>query len=132
MDRTLFAAGFIRRHFPRIKSADVPDLERRQISSSLHHLGRISEEEGDFDGAESHYRASLCLNRRIHGQDADHPDIASSLHQLGGILDKKGDFDEAELQYGAVLCMNRHIHGEDADHPSIAASLHELGHILEE
>ncbi len=48
------------------------------------------EQKGDFDAAESQHRASLDMQRRIHGEDADHPSIATSLNQLGMILQEKG------------------------------------------
>ncbi len=61
------------------------------IAHSLHQLGIISQKKGDFDGANGHYRASLDMERRIHGEDADHPNIATSLDQLAMILQKKGN-----------------------------------------
>ncbi len=54
------------------------ELGRSQIAVSLHQLGRILQEKGDFDGAESQYRASLDIERSIHAEDADHPGIAIS------------------------------------------------------
>ncbi len=48
---------------------------------------------GDIEGAESHYRSSLCMQRLIQGEDADYPDIAAALRQLGSIVLEKGDFD---------------------------------------
>ncbi len=71
------------------------------------------------------------MNRRIYGEDADHPKIAVSLHELGSILQDKGDLDGAESQYRASLSMKRRIYGEDADHPGISASLHQLGLVLQ-
>ncbi len=79
---------------------------------------------------ESQYRASLCMERRIHGEDADHPSIAISLHQLGSVLKQKGDFDGAVSQYGASLRMMRRIHGNDAVHPVIDSAEQNLIMIL--
>ncbi len=38
---------------------------------------------GDIDRAELQYRASVDMNRRMHGDDEDHPSIACSLRNLG-------------------------------------------------
>ncbi len=108
--RMFFGACLVCPRFQR-----MTELEYSQIAASLHKLAMVLENKGDFDGAESQYRASLNMNRRIHGEDADHPDIARSLHQLAMILQKKGDFDEAEVQYRASLDMMRRIHGEDLE-----------------
>ncbi len=62
------------------------------------------EEKGNFDGAGSQYRKSLCMRQSILGRDTDHPGIASSRHQLGVILQKKEDFSGAESQYRASFC----------------------------
>ncbi len=67
----------------------ITQLESSQIASSLRCLGMILQEKGDFNGAESQYRASLDMKRRILGEDADHPHIAASLHNLGYILQEK-------------------------------------------
>ncbi len=80
--RTSFAVGIIRHHFQRNKRVEGADLECMLHASSLHHLGVILQEKGEFDGAETQYRSSLCMNRRMHGEDADHPDIAVSLKHL--------------------------------------------------
>ncbi len=75
------------------------------MASSLHELGMILQKKGDLDEAESQYRASHCVDRRIHGEDAVHPDIATSMHQLGEFLLLKGDLDGAESQDRASLFM---------------------------
>ncbi len=83
------AARLICLHVKRIKSVGSTEVEHSQIASSLHHLGIVLQDKGDLDGAESQYRASLCMKRRIHGEDADHPDIAVSLHELGRYCNRK-------------------------------------------
>ncbi len=105
--RTSFAAGIIHHHFQRNKRVEEADLECMLHASSLHHLGVILQEKGEFDGAETQYRSSLCMNRRMHGENADHPDIATMLNQLGAVLQKKGDISGAESYYLASLCMRR-------------------------
>ncbi len=86
MWRMSCAAGLLRPCFHGMKSVDDAEL-----AGSLHQLGNALQKKGDFDEAETHFRASLCMKRRIHGEDTDHPDIAGSLHGLGIVLQKKGD-----------------------------------------
>ncbi len=47
------------------------------------------------------------MQRRIHGEDADHPDIAVSLHELGRVLQQKEGLE------GSNLCSVRVHVGED-------------------
>ncbi len=106
------------------KMRDMSELRVRCIS-----WGRIMEEKGHLDKAKSKYRASLRMQRRIHGKHGDHPGIASALYQLGRILEEKEDLDGAETHYRMSLRMMQRI--VNADDPVIAALLHELGTILE-
>ena len=68
------------------------------------------------------------MNRRIHGEGADHPSIAASLNQLGRRdARERGQYDVEEEWYRRSLGMKKRIHGEGVDHPSIAALVHQLG-----
>ncbi len=87
------AARLIGLHIERTKSVDNTELEHSQTAWSQHELGRVLEAKGDLDGAESQYRASLCMKRRIHGENVDHPDIGASLHELGRVLQQQGDLE---------------------------------------
>ena len=70
------------------------------------------------------------MQRRIHGDDADHADLASLLHAIGNVLDRKGDYGGALERFQSSLEMERRIHGDDADHAGIASLLHAIGKVL--
>lgn len=65
-----------------------PSYDHPQFVASLHQIGRVCEEEGNYDAAEK--------LRRAHGHNADHVDIATSLHDLGILLLERGQLDEVE------------------------------------
>ena len=95
------------------------------IAATLHELGCLSQDAGDFKQAKQHFDESLRMGRSLHG-DKDHPDIAGTLYTLGHLFQHAGDLKQAKQHFDESLRMNLSLHG-DKDHPDIAATLHALG-----
>ena len=75
------------------------------IAATLHELGEVSREAGDFPEAKQYLEESLRMNRSLHG-DRDHPDIAAALRALGTVSRAAGDLPEAKQYldvFGGVL-----------------------------
>ena len=56
---------------------------------------------GRYALAESHYRATLALDQRLHG--SEHPDVASSLSNLASVLERQGKYEAAESLFRQAL-----------------------------
>lgn len=61
------------------------------------------------------------MEKRIYGQDADHPNIAGSLHHLGTVSEKKGILDAAEEWYKHSYEKKKRIYGSFAKHYLLTA-----------
>eukprot|EP00913_Durusdinium_trenchii_P024057 g22593.t1 len=59
-------------------------------ASTLHALGYVSRQTGDFQQARQYLEQSLKMKHALHG-DKDHPDTAATLHELG--YDRQKEFD---------------------------------------
>ncbi|MGD2092498.1 MAG: tetratricopeptide repeat protein [Candidatus Aminicenantes bacterium] len=100
------------------------DEERNHIkgvSSSLHQVGRISQEKGDYDEALKQYQKALEISEKI----GDIKGVSSSLHQVGMIYQDKGDYDEALKQYQKSLEIKEKI----GDIPGLALSMGQMGNL---
>ncbi len=86
------------------------------------------EQQGDVDAAETHFRESLAMYRRLFGDG--HPHVAGSLRGLAGLLQGKGDYEAAERLLVEALSMDRRLLGEE--HSAVAENLHGLAALLRE
>ncbi len=100
-----------------------PDTAR-----SLHHLARLREAQGDYEGAEEQYRRALTSARRSLG--AEHPDVAAMLNGLADALHGQGKYEAAETFYREALELRRQILGDDD--PAVAETLNHLGLLYHE
>lgn len=64
-------------------------LTNPDISKILHCLGSVVEQKGDFSEALKWCNQSLKMDKRIHGNNANHTSIAASLHFLGNVAAAK-------------------------------------------
>ena len=64
-------------------------------AGTLHNLGVIVQERGQFDEAEAWYRKSLKIKEKLKDEYGQ----ASTLHQLGTIAQERRQFDKARNLY---------------------------------
>jgi hypothetical protein len=84
-----------------------------------------------LDRAQALYRCSLAMKRRLHGDDADHPDVAASLANLAEVLREQGELSESARLHRESLAMRRRLHGDDADHSEVVASPSNVRSVVE-
>jgi hypothetical protein len=70
------------------------------------------------------------MDRRLHGDDTDHPDVAASLNNLALVLRDQGDLSESARLHRESLAMPRRLHGDDTDNRDVARSLRCLAKVL--
>jgi tetratricopeptide (TPR) repeat protein len=75
------------------------------VSSSLHQLGNLAEDTGDYDEARKLYQQSLEIDQQL----GDKSGVSSSLHQMGMLAQDTGDYDEARKLYRQSLEINQQL-----------------------
>jgi serine/threonine-protein kinase len=87
------------------KKIDEKFKDRPEIRNDLHYtLGVIWEARGEWDSAESHFRAGMELSRQIYGEH--HPRAIQNLYHLGILEGRKGnDADAVKIMRQAVEMM---------------------------
>jgi non-specific serine/threonine protein kinase len=94
------------------------------VACSLHHLGHVASERGEYETAKGFYQESLALFRELR----DQPGIAFSLADQGNVALKQGDLGAARSFYEESLRISREL-----DHKvSVAIALNNLGKIARE
>jgi len=86
-------------------------------------IGQLYMEIGNYEGAEAMARATLDLQRKLHG--AESAEAARALNDLGGPLWKQRKLTEAEAVYQEALVIRRRLYGNE--HADVAATLNNLG-----
>ncbi|MDI6794833.1 MAG: tetratricopeptide repeat protein, partial [bacterium] len=74
---------------------------KRSIAQSLHQLGIISRDQGDYASARRQYEESLRIRRKLGNKRS----IVSTLHQLGMLAENEGDLKEAAAYFSEALQM---------------------------
>ncbi|HTC02751.1 MAG TPA: tetratricopeptide repeat protein [Xanthobacteraceae bacterium] len=90
----------------------------------LHQLGRVAQEQHNFEEAEAAYKEAL----EIYGRFNDRYEQAGTYHQLGAVAQKQGRFDDAEAAYKKALEIKLAFN----DRHSAAATYHQLGMVAQE
>ena len=103
------------------------ETDTPEYAKALNDLAGLLEEE-DLDAAESLYRESLALKRKLLG--SGHEDIARGLSNLGGVRHARKDYEGAERFYQEALAMRRRLFG--AVHPEVATTLSKLAVLYED
>ncbi|MBC2694658.1 MAG: tetratricopeptide repeat protein [Desulfobacteraceae bacterium] len=93
-------------------------------AESLHNLGMIAEERGDFEKAEQLYKKSLKISEQL----GDEHGAAGTYHHLGIIAQERGDFEKAEDWYKRSLKISEQL----GDEHGAAGTYHELGMVAGE
>jgi serine/threonine protein kinase/tetratricopeptide (TPR) repeat protein len=89
-------------------------------------IGRLYLEIGNYDRAETMYRAALATNRKLFG--AQSSQVAAALSDLGVALDKEAKFAESENAHQEALSIRRRVFG--SENVTSAASLNNLATVL--
>jgi tetratricopeptide (TPR) repeat protein len=93
-------------------------------ASAYHQLGRVAEEQRDFDTSREWYLKALAIKE----QQGDLPSAAITYHQLGMIAQDQRDFDTAREWYLKSLAIKEqqgNLHGA-------ASTYHQLGKVAQE
>jgi tetratricopeptide (TPR) repeat protein len=69
------------------------------IAITLHQLGMIAQQQGDYETARARYAESLDIKRKLGNQSG----IAITLHQLGMLAEIAGDKTEAARLFRQAL-----------------------------
>lgn len=85
-----------------------------------------AKDKGNYDNAQKWYQQSLDVDKRLYGDEIDHPSISGTLHNLGLVAQNLGVYDDALEWYEQSLKMKKRIHGVDADHPTVVSTLKNL------
>ncbi len=104
----------------------APNPVDADVASSLHSLGVLSLEKGEYETAEELFRQALTTRGAVHGDL--HLHVAESLAGLASALDGKGEFSEALEVSREAMAMRRDLFGEV--HPEVAESTNDLALLL--
>ncbi len=104
------------------KGFDAREIRRRS-ASIYHQLGRVAEEQREWEQAEQHYRKALEIKIEFN----DRYSQASTYHQLGRVAEEQRKWEQAEQHYRKAL----EIKIEFNDRYSQAATYHQLGMVAQ-
>ncbi len=93
----------------------------RGLADSLHFLGVIANNQGDYNHATDLHQQSLAINQQL----GDQRTIANSLNNLGQIAFRQGDFERATGLYEQSLVIRQQMGVQRA----ISISLNNLGEV---
>ena len=94
--------------------------DKSGVSKSLHGLGWLAQETGEYDEARKLYQQSLKIKQEL----GDKSGVSKSLHRLGALAQATGEYDEARKLYQQSLKIKQEL----GDKSGVSISLHKLGH----
>ncbi len=95
------------------------------LAEAINDLASMLEDNNQYDQAESLFKESLAMMRRLYGDK--HPYIATALTNLALLSMKKGDLARSEATYREVLSMQRELLGDN--HPDVAETLSKIAFV---
>jgi CHAT domain-containing protein/Tfp pilus assembly protein PilF len=107
------------------------------LARTLHYLGRVLQDQGDYGKAEPFYRRALDMRQALYPKakyPQGHPDLAFSLGDMGFFLEVQGEYGKAEPFSRQALEMNQALYPRDKHpqgHPHVATGLNNLGVLLQ-
>ena len=104
-------------------SKAVLGMRHPSTASTLHALGQVRQDQGDYPTAEDYYQHALEIKKAVLGMR--HPETASTLHALGQVRQNQGDYPTAEDYYQQALEISKAVLG--MRHPETANTLLALG-----
>ncbi len=103
----------------------VDENERKELKASTYHqLGRVAQEQRQFQQAEQYYQQALQLKIESN----DRYSQASTYHQLGRVAQEQRQYQQAEQYYQQAL----QISSEYNDRYRQARTYHQLGRVAQE
>ena len=99
-----------------------PELNHPKTATITETLGYVLKEQKKYDEAESMYRLSLKIRRKIYGNN--HTDVANTLNNLSVLLAEQGKLQEAEDLIKESTKIRKQQLG--TDHIQYVSSLHNL------
>ncbi|MES1998198.1 MAG: tetratricopeptide repeat protein [Pseudomonadota bacterium] len=90
-------------------------------------MGMVLGIKGDLDGALTHFRRALKIDKQLYGPE--HSSVAIDANNIGQILMVKGDLDGALAYSQRALKIDEHVYGPE--HASVATVVNSIGHILQ-
>ena len=100
--------------------------EHVDIAQTLHDLGVVLADKGDYTGAAQRLEQALAMRRRLLGND--HADVAVTLSELGRVYQDLGLNQRAEPLHREALRVRRTVLGEEDR--ETAVSLSDLASVL--
>jgi eukaryotic-like serine/threonine-protein kinase len=100
--------------------------DRVDVAQTLHDLGTVLADKGDYTAAAPRLEQALAMRRRLLGYD--HADVAVTLSELGRVYQDLGFNHRAEPLQREALRIRRTVLGED--HRETAVSLSDLASVL--
>jgi len=100
--------------------------DRVDVAQTLHDLGTVLADKGDYTAAAPRLEQALAMRRRLLGYD--HADVAVTLSELGRVYQDLGFNQRAEPLQREALRIRRTVLGED--HRETAVSLSDLASVL--
>ena len=103
----------------RLLAFDMEEEGNSDIASSLHNIGLVYYNKGNYDEALLYYQKSLKIKYRVYGVDESQVEeqgnssIALSLNNIGNVYNAKGNYDEALLYYQKSLKIKYRVYGVD-------------------
>ena len=79
--------------------------DKSGVSRSLHQLGRLAQNTGNYDEARRLYQESLKIDQEL----GDKSGVSGSLHQLGRLAQNTGNYDEARRLYQESLKIKQEL-----------------------
>ncbi|MCP4119827.1 MAG: tetratricopeptide repeat protein [Desulfobacteraceae bacterium] len=101
-----------------------PHVQKIGKATTLHQLGRVAQEQRQWEAAEAYYKDALKIKIEFN----DRYSQASTLHQLGRVAQEQRQWEAAEAYYKDAL----KIQIEFNDRYSQAVTLHQLGYVAQE
>src|SRR5262249_14519572 len=95
-------------------------------AESLHNLGGLYRDKGDFAAAEPFFRDAVAMRRKVLGNN--HPYVVLSLNGQALSLSQQGKLAEAEPLYRESLESTKNLQG--AESPATATVLYNLASLL--
>ncbi len=103
---------------------DVETTHESLRSATLHQLGNIALDQGEYAEARRLYSESLAIKERLGDQGGR----AMTLHQLGNIAKDQGEYEEARRLYSESLTISERLGNQGGR----AGTLHQLGMIAQD
>ncbi len=113
-----------------IKAAIADHGEKsEEHTASLNNLGGAYKKSDQIEQAESLYKKSIEIQRKIPKETEYDPALAISLNNLAGIYNLQGQYEKAKDLYEEALIIDKEVFGED--HPETATDMNNLGAVYE-